>query len=253
MNTVTSLPIIAGVEITTDEEGRFNLNCLHNASDAKGHKRPSKWLATPQSQELIKELESQSPHEGFGASIVKTINGGNSPGTFAHELIAISYAGWISPRYQLQVNQAFMDYKTGKLKPTTEMTRLEVLQVAVETEKENLRLEAENEALESKVLEFKSKADFHDRVAVAPDAISTAKAAKIIGTGRNRLMAFMRQSKWVTRHNEPYQGKIEQGLLDVKIGEFDHPENGLTKRITTLITGKGLIKLRQLLSDSPTS
>ena len=37
------------------------------------------------------------------------INGGNERGTYAHELLAVSYAGWISPRFQLQVNQAFLD------------------------------------------------------------------------------------------------------------------------------------------------
>ena len=41
------------------------------------------------------------------------VNGGTQQGTFAHELLSISYAGWISPRYQLQVNQVFLDYKNN--------------------------------------------------------------------------------------------------------------------------------------------
>lgn len=31
-----ALPVIAGVEITTDEHGRFNLNALHKASGGPG-------------------------------------------------------------------------------------------------------------------------------------------------------------------------------------------------------------------------
>ncbi|MGT3291634.1 KilA-N domain-containing protein, partial [Yersinia enterocolitica] len=34
---------------------------------------------------------------------------GVNQGTFAHELLAIEYAGWISPAFRLQVNQTFLD------------------------------------------------------------------------------------------------------------------------------------------------
>lgn len=105
---------IADVEITTDPEGRINLNALHRASGKGGTKRPSIWLATQQAKELVAELEGQSQYSGFG---VHTVHGGASPGTFAHELLAISYAGWISPAFQLQVNRAFLDYRIGKLVP----------------------------------------------------------------------------------------------------------------------------------------
>ena len=53
------LPVIAGVEITTDAEGRFNLNALHKASGEGESKKPSKWLRTQQAQDLISELETQ--------------------------------------------------------------------------------------------------------------------------------------------------------------------------------------------------
>lgn len=118
-----SLPVICGVEITTDSEGRFNLNALHRASGCDNHKRPSKWLATEQAKELIAELEKQSPISGLGEEVIKTIKGGKAPGTFAHELLAVEYAGWISPSYRLQVNQTFLDYRTGKLQPTFDPTK----------------------------------------------------------------------------------------------------------------------------------
>ena len=90
------------------------------------------------------------------------------------------------------------------------------------------------------------KAKFHDQVAAAPDAISVAKAAKIIGTGQRRLFAFLRKEGWVSRRNEPYQTKIESHYMDVKIQDFQHPNNGLSQSITPLVTGKGLTKLKQL-------
>ncbi|MCK2155733.1 KilA-N domain-containing protein, partial [Citrobacter braakii] len=123
MNTTNevNVPVIAGVEITTDGEGRFNLNAIHKASGQGQHKRPSKWTETKQAKELMTELEgnllknNQSPNSGSGQKVLHIVNGGTSPGTFAHELLAIEYAGWISPAFRLQVNQTFLDYRTGKL------------------------------------------------------------------------------------------------------------------------------------------
>lgn len=90
------------------------------------------------------------------------------------------------------------------------------------------------------------KVEFANRVEVAHDAITVGEAAKTIGTGRTRLFAFLRRHGWVNRRNEPYQSKIEAGYLDVKIGKWEHPQQGLQENITTLVTGKGLVKLQKL-------
>lgn len=91
------------------------------------------------------------------------------------------------------------------------------------------------------------KVEFAEQVEAAPDAISIAQAAKILDTGRNRLMARLREIGWVTRLGEPYQDKINAGLLDVKVGSWEHPEKGLQRSVTALVTGKGLAKLHQLV------
>lgn len=107
---MNNLPVIAGVTVTTDKEGRFNLNALHKASGLSSNKAPSQWLRTQTTQELIKEMTDMQ----ICTSPVKTNRGGDKQGTFAHELLAVSYAGWISPEFQLKVNQVFLDYRAGK-------------------------------------------------------------------------------------------------------------------------------------------
>lgn len=113
----TGLPVVAGVEIAVDEHGRFNLNAIHAASGTGKSKQPNEWLRTKQAKDLAAELEPEIP--GFKNTEISVIDvtRGRSGGTFAHELLAISYAGWISPAFQLKVNQVFMDYRTGKLAP----------------------------------------------------------------------------------------------------------------------------------------
>lgn len=87
------------------------------------------------------------------------------------------------------------------------------------------------------------------QVEAAPDSISVGEAAQLIGTGRNRLMAFMRRIGWITRYNAPYQEKVEEGLLDTKQGKFQRPDNGLGQSITTRFTGKGLVAIQRLWSE----
>ena len=113
----SNLPIIAGVEITTDAAGRFNLNALHKASGSEKKNGPSYWLALEGTRALIGELEQTLTDTGISVSPVNVIKGGLSQGTYAHELLAIEYAGWISPSFRLQVNQTFLDFRTGKIAP----------------------------------------------------------------------------------------------------------------------------------------
>ena len=109
-------PVIAGIAITVDKKGRYNLNALHKASGGEKKNNPSYWLSLQGTQELILELEQQLSDTEISVSVVQSIKGGLNQGTFAHELLAVSYAGWISPKFQLMVNQVFLDYKKGELK-----------------------------------------------------------------------------------------------------------------------------------------
>ncbi|MEG9670544.1 phage antirepressor KilAC domain-containing protein [Serratia bockelmannii] len=241
--TEKSMPVIAGVEITTDEEGRFNLNALHKASGLGTNKAPAQWLRTQSSQSLIAELEKETVQ-----ICIVSVEGRNG-GTFAHELLAVEYAGWISPAFRLKVNQTFIDYRSGKLRPSALPSAKELALMVIQAEEEKERLKSHVNLLENQVHEDAPKVEFHDKVAVAPGAMSVAQAAKILGTGRTRLFQFLRQIAWVTRYNEPYQEKIEAGYLDVKLGSWDHPDHGVQQSVTALITGKGLTKLQKLWAE----
>ncbi|MDA3978463.1 KilA-N domain-containing protein [Gallibacterium sp. AGMB14963] len=94
--------------ISLDEHGRISLNTLHQLSGQGSAKKPDNWLRLQSTQELIAEI---SQFSDLRTAPLQVINGGINRGTYAHELLAISYAGWISPRFQLQVNQAFLDSK----------------------------------------------------------------------------------------------------------------------------------------------
>ncbi|HAT1528833.1 TPA: KilA-N domain-containing protein [Morganella morganii] len=103
----TKLPIVVGVEIPLDEHGRYNLNALHKASGLGDEKAPTKFMRNKTTKTLLSELEKQT-----GQICLVSAEGKNG-GTFAHEIIAVEYAGWIRPDFRIQVNQAFIDFKSG--------------------------------------------------------------------------------------------------------------------------------------------
>lgn len=131
---------VAGVQITTDEAGRYNLNALHRASGEGEEKAPGKWLRNKQTQELVQELiDGQICPSPISAS-----KGGFDQGTFAHELLVVSYAGWISPAFQIRVNQVFLDYKSGLLResipqiPTTAEAFISAFTMISESQKKQV-------------------------------------------------------------------------------------------------------------------
>lgn len=140
--------------------------------------------------------------------------------------------------FKKRLVKAFYELTMARQVPQN-LSKMEILQMAMESEQEKL-------ALKHEVEELMPKAVFHDKVVASEDAVSVGEAAKIIGTGRNRLLSFLRQQKWVTRRNEPYQAKIESGYMDVKLGKWEHPEQGLQRSVTPLVTGRGLAELQHM-------
>lgn len=152
--------------------------------------------------------------------------------------------------FKKRLVKAFFELAQQRQAPAVEnLSRLEILQLAMQSEEERLRLEQEKRQLEHQLEEDAPLVAFAKQVEIAQDAISVAQAAKILGTGQRRLFAFLRQIGWVSRRNEPYQTKIEAGYLDVKLGSWEHPNHGLQQSVTALVTGKGLAKLQKLWSQ----
>jgi phage antirepressor YoqD-like protein/phage regulator Rha-like protein len=148
---------------------------------------------------------------------------------------------------ELSANPTF-DFAAALNDPRTLLALLtDNVKKVVALETDNTELSHENLMLEQKVAADAPKTAFFDAVTVTHETYSVAEAAKLIGTGQNRLMAFLRQRRWVTlRKNEPMQGLIESGYLTAKLSTFEHPENGKTTVSTPRVTGKGLTKLQAL-------
>jgi phage antirepressor YoqD-like protein len=104
----------------------------------------------------------------------------------------------------------------------------------------------QREALQAQNDTLKPKAAIADRIHNAHGLQSLAEAAKILGTGQNRLFAKLRGECILLPDNTPYQEYINRGYFVVK--ERPYGDDGeLYAR--TYVTGKGLIWLTERLND----
>lgn len=103
--------IIADTTVGINQDGMYCLNHLHKAAMAQGKatesQRPGAF--TKSQAGFIEEVDAT------GIASVKTVKGGVSQGTWAVELVAMKYAGWIDPSYEVQVYQAVQALKHGNI------------------------------------------------------------------------------------------------------------------------------------------
>lgn len=95
------------IQIRRDNEGRYCLNDLHKAAILSGAnertKEPGKFMASPQTIELVGEIETT---QNLGSLPVNKIEGRNG-GTYVCKELVYAYAMWISAKFHLHVIQTF--------------------------------------------------------------------------------------------------------------------------------------------------
>lgn len=100
-------------------------------------------------------------------------------------------------------------------------------------------------AAEAKVQELEPKGEFFDAVADSKDCHSVGDAAKLIGTGQNRLFAWLRGEKILLSSNRPYQRYIDEGYFRVIERTWTDEKGDPHLYIKPMVTGKGLTWLQK--------
>lgn len=124
-------------------------------------------------------------------------------------------------------------------------TKLEILEMAMESEKRAL-------ALEAKIKEDESKVAFAEQVEVSENSILLGQFSKIDKrVGRNKLFSLLRDNGVLIKRgrakNEPIQSYVDRGYFEVEESVFEHGGVKYTSRVT-LVTGKGQIWLSDFLT-----
>ena len=109
---------IGDVVIQQDDEGRYSLKDLHQASGGEKRHQPGDWMRIQQTQDLIAELQTGDVPGIPGTEQkqpVKIIRGGDpkKQGTYVVRELVYAYAMWISPSFHLKVIRTFDAVMTG--------------------------------------------------------------------------------------------------------------------------------------------
>lgn len=156
-----------------------------------------------------------------------------------------SKLGQQARRYFIEAEKELQRQTQAKSQPTStsDMSRLEILELAITAEKERLALEAENKVLQP-------KAEAYDAVCSSEGLYTMSEAAKILGTGRNSLFAQLRHNGiFISRgqdYNTPYQRYMK--YFEVKQGYRIDPRT--EKRVatwTTFVKPEGIGFIRKAL------
>ena len=113
-----SATVIESISIRRDAEGRYSLNDLHRAAMTAGkateNHAPSQFLRNDGIKAFVSAYDSDENDATKIASgdvqkctSVHSVKGGKSQGTYAAELIAIRYAAWIDPSFEVKVYRTF--------------------------------------------------------------------------------------------------------------------------------------------------
>jgi hypothetical protein len=110
--------VIRGSRIYEDVNGNICLDDLWRAAKAPPSKAPSKWRVTRMAKALIAELDkkiaiSSLKENKIVATSIYAKRGRGNTGTFAHPILAAAYAGYLSPKLELDVRDIWLRYRSG--------------------------------------------------------------------------------------------------------------------------------------------
>ena len=115
-------------------DGLYSLNDLHKVAGSERKHEPNLFFRLDQTQELIKEIQSENSDTQICVSY-KSLRTGQNKGTWACEELVLAYATWISPKFHLIVLRAFLNLhknQTALLPSTITPDQQQAIQSAVQ-------------------------------------------------------------------------------------------------------------------------
>lgn len=149
--------------------------------------------------------------------------------------------------FKKRLVRAFFEMAKNQQMPTpAAMSRLELIQLAMQTEQERL-------ALESQIAELKPSVAALERLTKADGSMCITDAAKQLQTTPKKLFALLSVEGWIYRRQGTgwiaYQEKIQAGLLEHKLSVIERTD-GTEKTVSQVrITPKGMAKAGKLLES----
>lgn len=122
--------LINSTEITTDSEGRFSLNNLHQASGGEAKTKPALFMQNKGFKDFVELLKVDNPT----FEPVSKKQGRYNGGTWVCKELVYKYAMWVNPSFELKVIRTF-DSISNKVSAPSSMIALNELTAKIESDK----------------------------------------------------------------------------------------------------------------------
>lgn len=109
---------VRGRSIRSDDNGLICLTDIWEAAGFKVNQKPKDWWRLPNSQSLAVALIDQMVGKSrnktkISISSIYYAKVGKTGGTFAHPVLACAFAGYLSPKLEVEVREIWLRYQAG--------------------------------------------------------------------------------------------------------------------------------------------
>ena len=204
-------------------------------------KLPADFLRLHQTKLFIEVLRQKYV---MGIPITMVRQGGNNQGTWGHQKLALKFAGWLNPEFELWVYDKIEELLTQGYTKLESISRKDLAQMLLDAEIEKEKALQHVEACNTQLRIQQPKVQFYDQVVKSNGLLELNQAAKLLGIGRNKMCQKLREINVFFKGTQPYQDYISRGYFKLKEQSYLTDE-GIGIATQTFVTQKGLAFLNR--------
>ena len=214
-------------------------------------------LKRQQPQEFINTLAEV--RNVTSADLVKVTKGGNNPGTWMHEDVALEFARWLSPAFAIWCNdriKELMQFGMTATQPTIDQLLDNpdlIIDMATRLKAERQKrsdAERQIETMSNEIIELRKKTDYLEVILESKETVTTTQIAQDYGMSAkafNRLLADMRIQRKVNGQWILYAPYVSKGYVHSKTTSITHTDGTRDTVLNTEWRQKGRIFLYEKL------
>jgi phage antirepressor YoqD-like protein len=216
-----------------NKDGIVYINANEMAKSFSESKRPSNWLKSSPAQDYIAEVAKAT---GVAlADLQRVTKGGNNPGTWLQEDVALAYAQWLSPKFHVWCNQRIKELMT---KGHTELPTFEVPQTfsaalllaaqqAQQIEQQQQQLAAQRVELrqaKDTAEKYKERASYYDIILHSPSLVPITAIAQDYGLSAKAFnielkklgIQYRLNEQWILKARYKSDGYVQSDTIVIK-------------------------------------
>ncbi len=217
-------------------------------------KMPAHFLSNTQTKEFIVALEESFT---IGIPIVVVQNGGINPGTWAHQKLALKFAAWLHPKFELWVYDRIEELMRQGYTKLDTINRKELALMLLQAEEDREKMEKELqikqarlELQDAEIRKATPKVEYYNEVLQSDSLIATNVIAKELGMTAIALNQFLKKKGVIYKSNHvwvTYSKYQNMGFTGTKTYVYKDSTGAEKTQIQTYWTEKGRVFIHSLV------